>query len=168
MLGLKLLHISKTIWFHDKYITMSMLFVWGKPKIRTTYTKGNKYISYISLLRCYIWWLEIKARPLTVRWERFTTLDDLLRSIFVISANHDDVIKWKHFPRYWPIVRSPVNSPHKGQWRGALMFFYYLCLNKRLSIQWRRRRFETPSRSLWRQFNECKQRSFSIRRQTLC
>ena len=40
--------------------------------------------------------------------------------------NHDDGIKWKHFPRYWPSVpgihRSPVNSPHKGQWRGALMF----------------------------------------------
>ena len=36
------------------------------------------------------------------------------------------VIKWKHFPRYRPFVRgihrSPVNSPHKGQWRGALMF----------------------------------------------
>ena len=35
---------------------------------------------------------------------------------------HDDVIKWKHFPRYWPFVRSPVNSPHNGQWRGALVF----------------------------------------------
>ena len=39
---------------------------------------------------------------------------------------HDDVIKWKHFPRYWPFLRgihrSPVNSTHKGQWRGALMF----------------------------------------------
>ena len=38
----------------------------------------------------------------------------------------DDVIKWKHFPRCWPFVRgihrSPVNSPHKGQWRRALMF----------------------------------------------
>ena len=38
---------------------------------------------------------------------------------------------WRHqmetsFPRNWPFVlgihRSPVNSPHKGQWRGALMF----------------------------------------------
>ena len=42
------------------------------------------------------------------------------------SAHHDDVIKWKHFPRYWPFVReihrSPVNFPHKGQWRGALIF----------------------------------------------
>ena len=44
----------------------------------------------------------------------------------VASGAHDDVIKWKHFPRYWPFVRrmhwSPMNSPHKGQWRRALMF----------------------------------------------
>ena len=43
-----------------------------------------------------------------------------------MSWYHHDVIKWKHFPRYLPFVRgihwSPVNSPHKGQWRGALMF----------------------------------------------
>ena len=40
--------------------------------------------------------------------------------------HHDDVIKWKKIPRYWPFVRgicrSSVNSPHKGKWRGALMF----------------------------------------------
>ena len=39
---------------------------------------------------------------------------------------HDDVIKGKHFPRYWSFVRGihrwPVNSPHKGQRRGALVF----------------------------------------------
>ena len=43
-----------------------------------------------------------------------------------VITSHDDVIKWKHLPRYWPFVRgihrSPVNSPHKGQWRRALMF----------------------------------------------
>ena len=42
------------------------------------------------------------------------------------APEHDDVIKWKHFPRYWPFVRgihrSPVNSPHKGKWLRALMF----------------------------------------------
>ena len=41
---------------------------------------------------------------------------------------HDDVIKWKHFPRYWPFVRgihrSPVKSPHKGECHGALMFSF--------------------------------------------
>ena len=41
-----------------------------------------------------------------------------------------DVITWKHFPRYWSfargIHRSPVNSPHKSQRPGALMF-YSIC-----------------------------------------
>ena len=47
-----------------------------------------------------------------------------------ICQNHFATTWWRHqmetFPRYWPFVRgihrSPVNSPHKGQWRGALMF----------------------------------------------
>ena len=42
------------------------------------------------------------------------------------NPTSDDVIEWKHFPRYWPYVwgihRSPVNSAHKCQWRGALVF----------------------------------------------
>ena len=45
---------------------------------------------------------------------------------FWVVCTHDDITKWKHFPRNWPFVRgihrSPVNSPHKGQWRGALKF----------------------------------------------
>ena len=53
---------------------------------------------------------QIRARPRATDWHRY----------------HDDVIKWKHFPRYCPFVRgihrSQVNSPHKGQWCGALMF----------------------------------------------
>ena len=55
----------------------------------------------------------------------FVVISD--RQILPISHKiHDDVIKWKHFPRYWPFVRGVhrllVNSLHKGQWRGALMF----------------------------------------------
>ena len=53
------------------------------------------------------------------QWFYSKTRDDL-------PVWHDDVIKWKHFPRNWPFVRrihrSPVNSPHKGQRRRALMF----------------------------------------------
>ena len=45
-----------------------------------------------------------------------------------LSTPHDDVVKWKPCPRYWPFVRgihrSTVNSPHKGQWRGTLMFSF--------------------------------------------
>ena len=68
---------------------------------------------------------------------------------------HDDVIKWKHFPRYWPfarrIHRSPANSPHKGQWRGAFDIFFDL--NKRLSKQSWGLWSETQSCSLWRHSN---------------
>ena len=38
---------------------------------------------------------------------------------------HYGVIKWEYFPRYWPFVRGipvTVNSPHKGQWCGTLVF----------------------------------------------
>ena len=50
----------------------------------------------------------------------------ILKLLLINPSHHDDVIKWKHFPRYWPFVRgiyrSPGNSPHKGQWHVALMF----------------------------------------------
>ena len=50
----------------------------------------------------------------------------LLRHFCIEKTLHDDVIKWKYFPRYWPFLREihrwPVDSPHKGQWRGAWMF----------------------------------------------
>ena len=40
--------------------------------------------------------------------------------------NHDDVINWKQFPRYWPFVREihlpPLNFLYKGQWPWTLMF----------------------------------------------
>ena len=80
----------------------------------------------------YIWWTRERYRTINM-----TTPGSKVRSLhkhhveiwphmIVHGTRHDDVIKWKPFPRYWPFVRrihrSPVNSPHKGQWRGALMF----------------------------------------------
>ena len=71
---------------------------------------------------------------------------------------HDDVIKWKHFPRYWPFVqkihRSPMNSPHKGQWRRALMFSL-ICIwingwvNNREAGNLRRRRAHYDVTVMW-------------------
>ena len=70
------------------------------------------------------------------------------------KAFHDDVMESEYFPLYWSFVReiyrSTVNSHRKGQWRGALIFFFDLHMNKRLSKQSRCRWFGTPSRSLWR------------------
>ena len=78
----------------------------------------------------------------------------------------DDVIKWKHFPRYWPFVRGihrwPVNSPHKGQWRGALILSLICALNKRMSKQSWGWWFETPLRSLWRHWDDPRKPCFSL------
>ena len=56
----------------------------------------------------------------------YMDVDQMRHSLRSIIILHGDVIKWKHFPRYWPFVRGihrwPVNFPHKGQWRRALTF----------------------------------------------
>ena len=72
---------------------------------------------------------------LTLCWQKDTIL------------KHDDAIKWKHFPRYWPFVRGiPPQRPVTRRFD----VFFDLRLNKRLSKQSWGWLFETPSRSLWR------------------
>ena len=73
-------------------------------------------------------------------------------------VKHDDVIKWKHFPRRWPFVRgiqrSPVNSPHKEPVARIFDTFFDLRLNKRLSKQTWGWWVETPLHPLWHHCNE--------------
>ena len=79
------------------------------------------------------------AHNLPIVWTLVCTEHGSVTAVTSIAAAifrpyHDDVIKWKHFPRNWPFVReihrSPVNFPHKGQWRGALMFsLIYVWIN---------------------------------------
>ena len=75
---------------------------------------------------------------------------------FKFVGKHNDIIKWKRFPRYWPFVQgihqSPVNSPRKGQWCRALMFSF-LCLIKWLSKQLWGWWFEMQSCPLWHHCN---------------
>ena len=71
---------------------------------------------------CYFW-SEPRPCPYQTLHVLFCT------SICRESIALDDVIKWNTFPCYWPalcagIHRSPVNSGHKDQWRGALMFSF--------------------------------------------
>ena len=86
----------------------------------------------------FIWYIPLIRIELLLHWYRrkerkyleleINVVDDSRRDIIVIliHGTHDDVIKWKHFPRNWPFVReihrSPMNSPHKGQWRRPLTF----------------------------------------------
>ena len=69
---------------------------------------------------------------------------------------HDDVIRWKHFPRYWPFVWDPPVTGEFPQQRPVTRSFdafFDLRLNKRLSKQSWGWWFETPSFSLWRHCN---------------
>ena len=69
------------------------------------------------------------------------------------DIHHDDVIKWKHFPRYWPFVpgefltRRPVTR--------SFVVVVDLRLNIRLSKQCWGWWFETLSRPLRRHRNDC-------------
>ena len=72
-----------------------------------------------------------EAPPVTItktklQWNSGILMECIHSPCMIGGPYHDDVIKWKHFPHYWPFVRgihrSQVNSPHKGQWRGVLMF----------------------------------------------
>ena len=62
---------------------------------------------------------------------------------------HDGVIKWKYFPRYWPLVRGIHRSPTR-----SFDVFFELRLNKRLSKQSWGWWFETPSHPLCPHCNE--------------
>ena len=74
-----------------------------------------------------------------------------------LFLQHDDVIKWKHFPRNWPFVRGIHRSrwfPHTKASDADLWCFFDLRLNKRLNKQSWGWWFETLSRPFWRHRNE--------------
>ena len=91
--------------------------------------------------------------PPTMSCTKFSARNSFEDQLFVNEIYaivvHVDVIKWKHFLRNWPFVGgihwSPVNSQHKGQWCGALMFsliFVWIndWVNNLEAGEWRRRR----------------------------
>ena len=83
----------------------------------------SKHIWVITILLPSNVWLVLEVW----RYIRFLSTHILLMIIWKrFPYYYDDVNKCKHFPPYWPFVRgihrSPMNSPHKDQWRGAAMF----------------------------------------------
>ena len=95
----------------------------------------------------HFWMVQLLSHHLADRLLRWHT--DMHTEQVDLLSLHDDVIKWKHFARYWLVVRgihrSPVNSLHKGQRRGALMFslicvWINSCVNNREAGDLRRYR----------------------------
>ena len=83
----------------------------------------------------YIDWVRLMGLCLTLLSRQILIAGTISVSRDKVNVRYyDDVIKWKYFPRYWPFVRgihrSPVNSPHKGQWRGAfIVSLICACIN---------------------------------------
>ena len=121
-------------------------------------TQFSEILNQIGILprktiwKCHLQNIDQKCQPRCVQVAVTTKLDRY------IALVHDDVIKWKHFPRYWPFVRVINRSRTKPVTRSFDVFFD-LRLNKRLSKQSRGWWFETPSRSLWRHCNELRDRA---------
>ena len=86
------------------------LTVWIFPTAMENLKEGCKYCTKFSIM-------------ILIAGIKMTVLFTMLK---MVTQFHNEVIEWKHFPHYWQFVLgihwSPVNSPHKGQWRGALMF----------------------------------------------
>ena len=138
-------------WKKYTLIRISLKFNWKG-------TNGNKYAQH-----CFKWRLDVvmhTSHYLNQCWRRSLTPYKATR--LHGTRDHNDINMkliwtwypwWRHqmetFARYWPFVlgihRSPVNSTHKGQWGGALMFS-----SSKQSWGWW---YETPSPSLWRHCN---------------
>ena len=85
-----------------------------------SFPSENLAVLFMSLRLCVSW------KVFSHLWRMIHQTVQSFEIDILLGLLHDDIIRWKHFPRYWPFVRgihrSPVNSPHKGQWRGALIF----------------------------------------------
>ena len=132
---------------------------------RKSVTKAICYVKYINIFFAlnHRYWIDLdRQRTILTRFQKYPqdkhqrnmkhnrVILYLESCIWIYRQQligiHDDVIKWKKNPRYWPFMwgihRSPVAR--------SFDVFFDLRLNKRLSKQSRRRLFETPSSSLWR------------------
>ena len=103
----KMLHVYDTSyniiiplpWIHlfytQKHRALEKFNPWSEAKFRQIYIFLNHRYQITFFFTCCVYLTAGVLGPLCAR----------------VSA-HDDVIKWKHFPRYWPFVRGI----HRSRW----------------------------------------------------
>ena len=124
------------LWSKESYVKVENMAAVGLEMVYC-HCCYRMYQSSRSATR-FLWWLKDRewSKPchLFISISRtlcLITFFNIARSSMEHNADitwwHDDVIKGKYFPRYRPFVRrihrSSVNSPHKSQWLGGLIFF---------------------------------------------
>ena len=88
-------NMAKPNWFHIIWSSQCKLLKTLFEQISST---GN-HIWYNDLIRMIV-------------YQNYDSSNDRTETRRGISQVHDDVIKWKHFPRYWPFVRGIRREQH--------------------------------------------------------
>ena len=136
----------------------------GWDEIMRFYRMHPKDYAHALCLAIFLWIdvCRFCSRPLgLLHWHcsNHTIAPALTKQPWGVFAKWAKFGRWRHQMETFSALRalcadnSPVNSPHKGQSRRALMVSLICALNKRLSKQSWGWWFETPSRSLWRHCN---------------
>ena len=111
------------IWYYHDHV--------APPYVRENIKKGKRFLLFLIVKFDYIYTLTRLRTWLTKATVFFFGVMIWWNDVLHIASlrkqsTHDDVIKWIHFPLYWPFVwgihLSSVNSPHKAHLREALMF----------------------------------------------
>ena len=112
MLGFTLIHVSKRGHWSCRFVPVidsqyylchahMTLGILNSPSIQVQPT--HILISYTCMNKIRQWFKE--PRHLQKNLQYNILYRDLIR-MSVSCVHRDDVIKWKHFPRYWPFVRG--------------------------------------------------------------
>ena len=129
---------------------MEVIFVQGEMSYQYDWPMFT-YAVFVSLYRV------ILDRVISGAHSNIISMDSWRHqhNALVAEHNHDDVIKWKHFPAI-----CAGNSPVTGEFptlrpvTRSFDVFFHLRLNKRLSKQWWGWWFKALSYPLWRHRNE--------------
>ena len=126
-------------------------YIWGS--ILSTYWK--RWTLWVHSLLCddKVKWCIIKS-DILVKLAGQVKVMTYNIEVWTKWSTHDDVIKWKHFPLYWPFVLGIHRPLAQRPVTWSFDVFFDLCLNKRLRKQSWGWWFETLSHSLWRHCND--------------
>ena len=133
VVGLSCLYISGCI-HHEYTIRIRVTWIYTAIQVfQINHSSENEYMTaayHLYILHKNAYTQQGEAMDKThflccVNWYIWIWPNTIIRSRVGVGCLNDDVIKWKHLPRYWPVVgrihRSSMDSPHKDQWLGPLM-----------------------------------------------
>ena len=106
------------------YVSLSSVFFWVMIDIR--YGIGiwallHNFVGVDDLIFRYPWYVYV----LPVEMGHYDTDKQWglnIKNPIMMTSSYGNIFRVTGWPLVWGIHRSPVNSPHKGQWRRALMF----------------------------------------------